>query len=283
MIPINASLIRNLYRPLHSDASKWSRGHALIIAGSTGKIGASILASKSCLRSGVGLLTAHVPGCAETAFYVAVPEVMLSLDTDAKIITHIPELGMFSSIGIGPGIGKHEYTIRAFENLLNSERTVPIVIDADGLNILSMYPELLHKLSNNSVLTPHHREFSRLIGRDWSNLEELTQLASSFSLDKGLILVLKSSSTQIFLPTGEVYINTTGNAGLAKGGSGDMLTGMITSFLAQGYDTKQSLILAVYLHGRAADLAVKNKAPESLLASDVIEYVSEALLELQRH
>jgi hydroxyethylthiazole kinase-like uncharacterized protein yjeF len=280
MKPIDKLLAQSFFRPRKPDTSKWDHGHALLIVGSSGKSGSAILACASCLHSGAGLLTAHVPGCAETALQVAVPEAMLSLDENHKVISHIPDFKFFSSIGIGPGIGMDEKTIGAFHSLLDTEFTIPIVIDADGLNILAMYPEWKLKLPKNSILTPHHREFSRLIDRDWSGLEEMSKLASSYSADNGFILVLKSSRTLIFLPSGEVYENTTGNAGLAKGGSGDILTGMIASFLAQGYDSKQAAVLAVYLHGRAADLAVQRTAIESLLASDVIRHISGSFLEL---
>jgi hydroxyethylthiazole kinase-like uncharacterized protein yjeF len=276
MIPIDRSLIRELYRPLNSDASKWSRGHALIIAGSRGKIGASILAASACMRAGVGMLTVHVPLCGEIPLHVALPEAMLSLDESDEVFSQVPALDQYQVIGFGPGLGRSMQTQKAFIAMLQKVK-VPMVIDADGLNILSMHSDLLNKLPVGSVITPHEREFQRLIGKEWKTIEDRDSLAKAFSKDHQLTLVLKEQSTRLFCPDGEVYVHTLGNAGLSKAGNGDVLTGIITGLMAQGYPVKNACLLALYIQGASADYAVNELAMESLLATDVISRIGSAI------
>jgi hydroxyethylthiazole kinase-like uncharacterized protein yjeF len=280
MIIIDESFVRSIFKPRGTDSGKWDHGHALIVSGSRGKAGAAVLAAKACLRTGVGLLTVHVPSSIEMALQVTLPEAMLSLDSNKGVWTEIPDINFKSAVGIGPGIGTDKQTVHALVEFLN-ELVVPLIIDADGLNILSMYPELQDQLPQNTVLTPHHREFTRLVGKTWNNESELDSIARQYSSDKRIILVLKSNQTKIYTPDGHVFLNSTGNAGLAKGGSGDILTGIITSLLAQGYNSVHAAIMGCYLHGRAADLAVTEIAEESLLASDVVEYLSQAIKEMR--
>ena len=221
MIPIDRALIQELYRPLNSDASKWSRGHPLIISGSRGKIGASILAASACMRAGAGMLTVHVPQCGEIPLHVSLPEAMLSLDENNEVFSQVPALDQYQVIGVGPGLGRSMETQEAFRVLLHKAK-VPMVIDADGLNILSMNPDLLNKLPAGSVITPHEREFQRLIGKDWKTIEDRDSLAKAFAKDHQLTLILKEQRTRLFCPDGEVYVNTLGNAGLSKAGNGDV-------------------------------------------------------------
>jgi hydroxyethylthiazole kinase-like uncharacterized protein yjeF len=279
MIPIDKGLIRSIFRPRRHDASKWDNGHALIFSGSRGKVGASILASKACLRSGAGLVTVHVPRCSEIPIHSVLPEAMLSLDIDNELITEIPIFNKFDAIGFGPGVGRAKKTELAFHRLLET-LMLPIVIDADGLNMLASLPTFQFQNPNEVILTPHHREFERLIGRSWRNDCELYKIAQNYSVEKKSILVLKSSETRVYSPNGSCYIAVNGNAGLAKGGTGDVLLGILTGLLAQGYTTLDTALLGVYLHGRAADIALKSMAMESINASDVIDHISNVFKEL---
>lgn len=276
MIKIDHSLIHNIYRPLASDSSKWQRGHALLVAGSRGKMGAAILSSNACMRSGVGLLTVHIPESGETALHVSLPEAMLSLDEDGSVFTKISDVSNFQVVGIGPGLGREQETQKALDQLIR-ECNSPMVMDADALNILSMHPEWWEYLPEGSVITPHEREFQRLIGRNWQDTEERDTLAAQFSKSKKVVVILKEPQTRVFCPNGSAYINTTGNAGLAKAGNGDVLTGIVTSFLAQGYTAEEASLLAVYIHGASADRAVEHVSKTSLLASDVIQQIGIVL------
>ncbi len=276
MIKIDHSLIHNIYRSLASDSSKWQRGHALLVAGSRGKMGAAILSSSACMRSGVGLLTVHIPESGETALHVSLPEAMLSLDEDRSLFTKISDVSNFQVVGIGPGLGREQETQKAL-HLLIRECNSPMVMDADALNILSMHPEWWEYLPEGSVITPHELEFQRLIGRNWQDTEERDTLAAQFSKSKKVVVILKEPQTRVFCPNGSAYINTTGNAGLAKAGNGDVLTGIVTSFLAQGYTAEEASLLAVYIHGASADRAVEHVSKTSLLASDVIQQIGIVL------
>ena len=276
MIKIDHSLIHNIYRPLASDSSKWQRGHALLVAGSRGKMGAAILSSSACMRSGVGLLTVHIPESGETALHVSLPEAMLSLDEDRSVFTKISDVSNFQVVGIGPGLGREQETQKALHQLIR-ECNSPMVMDADALNILSMHPEWWEYLPEGSVITPHEREFQRLIGRNWQDTEERDTLAAQFSKSKKVVVILKEPQTRVFCPNGSAYINTTGNAGLAKAGNGDVLTGIVTSFLAQGYTAEEASLLAVYIHGASAVRAVEHVSKTSLLASDVIQQIGIVL------
>jgi hydroxyethylthiazole kinase-like uncharacterized protein yjeF len=280
MIKIDHSLIHTIYRSLPSDSSKWQRGHALIVAGSRGKMGAAILSASACLRAGAGLLTIHIPKSGETALHVSLPEAMLSLDVDPSIFTLISDASNFQSVGIGPGLGREEKTQEALHQLIR-ECTSPMVLDADALNILSMHPHWWEYLPEGSVITPHEREFQRLIGRNWQDTAERDALAAQFSKSKKVVVVLKEPQTRVFCPKGTAYVNTTGNAGLAKAGNGDVLTGIVTSFLAQGYSAEEASLLAIYIHGASADRGVKYLSKTSLLATDVIKQIGEVFLALE--
>lgn len=279
MIAIDRIFVRSLFKPRKPSSSKWDHGHALLIAGSRGKAGAAILASKACLRSGVGLLTAHVPNCLEFPMLVSLPEAMMSF-SGVEEFTEILLSEKVTAVGVGPGIGVSEKTKKAFFSLLETN-SLPMVLDADALNLLASEPDGMSRVLPNSVLTPHYGEFSRLIHKNRSNEEEILDHAMEFAQHNSVVLVLKSSSTRIFTPHGTVYCTTTGNAGLAKGGSGDVLTGMITAFLAQGYSSLNAACLAVYLHGLAADITCEKIALESMIATDIIENISTALQSLK--
>ena len=254
---------------------KGTYGHALLMAGSQGKIGAAILAVKAALRGGAGLVSIHAPKCAYTILQSAVPEAMVSIDDENNFISKVPGLERFKSIGIGPGIDNNPQTINALKELIKVFNK-PIVFDADALNILAQNQDLLAKLPKNSILTPHPKEFERLFGKTENDYDR-NNLQRTKAEKLGVFIVLKGAHTCIATPSGDCYFNSTGNPGMATGGSGDVLTGLITSLLAQGYDSKSSSILGVYLHGLAADIALEEtQNEESMIASDLINYFGKA-------
>jgi len=223
-------------------------GHALLIAGSYGKMGASVLASRSCLRSGVGLLTSHVPRLGYEIIQNSVPEAMTSIDKDDQVFSEAPELQSYSAIGIGPGLDRKPKTQLAFRKLLRT-KPAKLVIDADALNILSENKDWYDLLPENTILTPHPKEFERLAGPSANSWERL-QLQLQFSEQYKVILVVKGAHTCTTFPDGRVFFNSTGNPGMATGGSGDVLTGLILGLLAQDYTPEEAALIGVYLHGR---------------------------------
>ncbi len=259
---------------------KGTYGHAFIIAGSYGKIGAAVLCSKACLRAGGGLVTVHVPACGYEIIQTAFPEAMCSTDKNAKHITSIHDTDKYDAIAIGPGIGTHSATIKAFEIFLKKNEK-PLIVDADAINILSKKKSLLQLLPEKSILTPHPKEFERIAGK-WNNDFERLGLQQYFSKKYKVIIVLKGAHTSISDIDGTVYFNSTGNAGMATGGNGDVLTGIITGFLAQQYSPLDSAILGVYLHGLSGDKALQGQSMESLLASDIIENLGNAFKEIEK-
>jgi hydroxyethylthiazole kinase-like uncharacterized protein yjeF len=253
---------------------KGNFGHALLIAGSFGKMGAAVLASRAAMRSGLGLLTVHVPMCGYEIIQTAVPEAMASVDSSDKIFSTTPKIENFISIGIGPGIGQDKETIKGFTELLDVAKK-PIVIDADAINILGANRELIHKIPTGSILTPHPKEFERLCG-SWKNDFERLEKQINFSRETNTVVLLKGAHTSITTPEGKAYFNNTGNPGMATGGSGDILTGLVTGLLAQGYTSEESAVLGAWIHGLAGDCAVDEVGEESLIASDIIDNLSEA-------
>ena len=278
MKELDRSYIRSLIKNRPDNATKHDFGHALIIAGSKGKMGAAILASKAALVSGCGLLTSHIPARGEVILQSTIPEAMASLSEFNDRIGDLPELNCFTGIGIGPGIGSEEPVGQVIQQLLQRISS-PIVIDADAINWLSNKRELINQIPQNAILTPHGREFQRLIGKSLIN-EDLTKIQREWSIEHNVIIVRKCHNTVITDSDGTVYINTSGNSGLAKGGSGDVLTGMITSFLAQGYSPIESALIGTFIHGKAADIAIRSINENALLASNVIESISEAFNEI---
>lgn len=252
----------------HKDFShKGNYGHALLIVGNKGKMGAALLAAKACLRTGAGLVTVNIPEENQSTLNTFLPEAMTMKRTDENSFTH------YSTIGIGCGLGTNEDAKKILLQVLQSYKK-SIVIDADALNIISENKNLLQLIPKESVLTPHPKEFERLVGiceNDFERMNKAIQLSQQYSF----IIILKNHYTLI-TANGKVYFNNTGNAGLAKGGSGDVLTGMIASLLSQNYEPLQAAMIAVYLHGLAADLALENQSTESLLATDVIDTIGKA-------
>jgi NAD(P)H-hydrate epimerase len=239
-------------------------------------MGAAVLASRACLRGGVGLLTTHVPNMCVPIVQIAVPEAMCSADASDLMFSEFPDLSFFSAIGVGPGIGIKLNSQRALHELLG-KKSDKIVLDADALNILSKRDEWLCLLPENTILTPHPKEFERLVGPttdSWSRLQR--QIA--FSKKYKVIVVLKGAYTCISFPGGEVFFNTTGNPGMATAGSGDVLTGLILGLLAQPYSPDDAALLGVYLHGLAGDLAAEQTGQEALTSGDLIKYLGKAFL-----
>jgi NAD(P)H-hydrate epimerase len=250
-----------------------------MIAGSHGKIGAALLSSRACLRSGAGLLTCHIPWCGYEILQTALPEAMILTDADEKINTQLPDdLSKYTVIGIGPGLGTDTRTRSLLEAILRGYKK-PIVLDADGLNMMASSPSLRFLLPPCSILTPHPKEFERLFGKSDDDFARL-QLAIDKARDHQCIVVLKGHYTFIAMPGGKGYFNSTGNPGMAKGGSGDALTGILTALLSQGYSPGDAALLGVYLHGLAGDLAAAAISQESMLASDLIDHLGRAFLHL---
>jgi NAD(P)H-hydrate epimerase len=274
---IDKEIISRIYKPRNDFAHKGNFGHALIMAGSYGKMGAAILCVRSCLRSGAGLTTCHVPKCGYEIMQTAAPEAMVITDFNSSIITKTEEdLTRFNCIGIGPGIGTASET----KKLLNEVFTMykkPVVLDADALNIISSDEKLLKKIPSNSILTPHPKEFERLFGKAKNDFDRL-QLAQKNAKELNATIVLKGHHSSIITPGGKVYFNNTGNAGMAKGGSGDILTGIITALVCQYEGTMEAAILGLYLHGLAGDLAAEKYSKEAMIATDIIYNLSEAFI-----
>jgi len=272
---IDSELISEIYKPRNRFAHKGNFGHALIVGGSYGKMGAAVLCAKACLRSGAGLTTVHSPRAGYAILQSAVPEAMSSSDPNSYVVTKIEEdISKFDCIGLGPGIGTAAETKLFLQGLFRDYQK-PLVIDADGINILSENAELLKKVPAGSILTPHPKEFSRLFGESKDDLQRF-ELACQKAKELNLVIVLKGHHTLVATPGGKAYFNKTGNAGLAKGGSGDVLTGIITALVAQYKDTVEAAILGVYLHGLAGDYAAEKFSKEAMIASDIIEHLGEA-------
>ncbi|MFE3872371.1 NAD(P)H-hydrate dehydratase [Flavobacterium sp. ZS1P70] len=270
--------ILKLYKRVDTHTHKGIQGHALIIGGSYGKIGAVCLSSKAALKSGCGLVTAFIPKCGYEIVQISIPEVMVLTDVQEKFISNITFDIKPQAIGIGPGIGQEVATQTAFHEFLKTNKT-PLVIDADALNILSQNKSWLSLLHPKTIITPHPKELERLIGK-WNSEPEKIEKTITFSKQYHLIIVMKGAPTHI-IDGDTIYENTTGNAALATAGSGDVLTGMITSLLAQSYEPINAAILGVYLHGLTADIALPETGYQSFVASDVIANIGKAFLSLE--
>lgn len=268
---IDQHLAQTLFQKRNQFAHKGTFGHSLLFVGSEGKMGASILATKACLRSGSGLTTVLTPSDQNQIVQITVPEAMtIPYETSSAL----PRLDTFTSIGIGCGLGTQEQIQRMIEQLI-LDSTVPLILDADALNTISIKKELLDSLPKDSLLTPHVKEFERLFGT-CENATDRYKLQLQISVKHGIYILLKGKHSCVTTPDGFSYFNTTGNPGMAKGGSGDVLTGILTGLYASYRDMKKVAILGVYLHGLAGDFAAQKKSEESMLASDIIEELGNA-------
>lgn len=250
--------------------NKGNFGHALLMAGSYGMMGAAQLSAKACLRAGVGKLSVQIPSCGYEIMQTAVPEAMTIADTEYMTLSDLPHFDRFDAIGLGPGIT----TLTEPQQLVFQSLTCnkPIVYDADALNIIAQQ-QWQDRLPTYAILTPHPKEFERLVGKDWHNDFQKLELLRMFSTSYQVVVVLKGAHTAVALPNGEIHFNSTGNAALAKAGTGDVLCGIILALLAQGLRPEQAAIQGVYLHGQAADLAIKKREAYSITASDIIDCI----------
>ncbi|HQV51355.1 MAG: NAD(P)H-hydrate dehydratase [Flavobacteriales bacterium] len=262
-------------RPKPLFGHKGTFGHALVIAGSTGKMGAAVLATNAALRSGAGLVTAHVPADGISILQTLAPEAMCSIEPSSSSVTRLPELSVFTSIGVGPGLGSEPDTKLMLKRLIQ-DANCPMVFDADALNILAEEPTWIAFLPPDSILTPHPKEFDRLVHTQPSSSLERLELAREFAVKNRCVLVLKGAWTAICSPQCHVRFNPTGNPGMAKGGSGDALTGLITGLLAQGYSSDRAAMLGVYLHGMAGDLAASTIGMDGMTAMDTVNAIPAA-------
>lgn len=264
-------------RPLHSH--KGTYGHGLLMAGSLGMAGAAVLAARAAYCSGLGLLTVHSSSQNRDILQISVPEAIFSPDRHKEVITKAPATALrYNAIAIGPGIGTSKATAQAILSLIRKAKS-PMVIDADGLNILARQPDWPRLLPPNTILTPHPGEFDRLFGpsADYKTRLDKAQKAAN---EYGLIIVLKGYRTAIILPSGEIWFNTTGNAGMATAGSGDVLTGIVLSLLAQGYNPPDAARMGVFVHGLAGDWAANAMGETSLTASNIVDNLPQAFKEL---
>lgn len=276
---VTHEMVRSLLKERPSSGHKGTFGHALLIAGSYGKMGAAVLASEGVLRAGAGLLTTRIPRCGYAVLQAAFPEAMADVDeTEEHISGRIQQLEKYDAAGVGPGIGTATGT-RQMLKLLIQEAQQPIVMDADALNILSEEKTWMEFLPAHTILTPHPGEFDRLAGKHTDGYSRL-QSQRKLSQKHGIYIVLKGAYTSVSTPSGDVYFNSTGNSGMATAGSGDVLTGILTGLLAQGYNPFQAALLGVYLHGLAGDLAAQENSEPSLIASDILRMLGKAYREL---
>ncbi|GHT54553.1 hypothetical protein FACS189451_02710 [Bacteroidia bacterium] len=255
-------------------AHKGDFGHALLIAGSRGKMGAAILGARACLRSGAGLLTVHIPALEEAVMQIALPEAMTEFDQEEDFIIKLEDISKYNAIAIGPGIGLRRRTAAVIVDLFKYSRK-PLVIDADALNLLSEDKNLLGQTPPGSILTPHSKEFDRLTDESenaFSRLQKAIKLAAELKI----YIVLKGAHTAICTPEKKCYFNSTGNPGMATAGSGDVLTGIILGLLAQSYTPLHAALAGVFLHGLAGDIAASKNSEESMIASDIIDNLGEA-------
>lgn len=275
---VSAREISTIIPPRKRFSHKGNFGHALLIAGGHGKNGAAILSAGGCLRSGAGLVTAHVTGECYPVMQTALPEVMCSTDPSMTCFSQAPSLEKYTAAGIGPGLGTDTKTRNAFRKLLE-EISIPLVADADALNLMAEDPTLLKMLPKNTILTPHPGEFRRLFG-DTGNSWKRLQLQREMAQQYNIIILLKGAWSSTALPSGQVFFNPSGNAGMATGGSGDVLTGIILGLLAQGAEPGRAAIAGAYLHGLAADIAVSKSSMPSLIASDITGHLGEAFRQI---
>jgi ADP-dependent NAD(P)H-hydrate dehydratase len=276
-IAITKAEILKFCKTINPETHKGIQGHAIIIAGSYGKIGAAVLASKACLKSGCGLVTGLIPNCGYEILQSTIPEVMVLTTIHEKYISEIIFDIEPQAIGIGPGLGQESNTQKAFYEFLKSNKT-PLVIDADALNILAQNKPWFNLLLPGTILTPHPKELERLVGKWHSEIEKFEKTIK-FSKNYDVIIVMKGAPTYII--NGDIiYQNTTGNAALATAGSGDVLTGIITSLLAQGYLPIQAAQLGVFIHGLTANIALPETGYQSFIASDIIANLGKAFLSL---
>ena len=253
---------------------KGTFGHALLISGSYGKMGAAVLGAKAALRAGAGLVTTHIPKIGYQIMQTAVPEAMVSLDKSEEFISGLPDISRYNAIAIGPGLDQKEETQKALKLLIQNSQ-IPLIFDADALNILSENKTWLAFLPKGSILTPHPKEFERLAGKPDNDMHRL-QMQKEFSVKFRVYIIYKGAFSTVSTPDGKFYFNPTGNPGMATGGSGDVLTGILLGLKACNYSSLETCIIGTYLHGLAGDIACDENGEESLIAGDIINNLGKA-------
>ncbi|MEG1563551.1 MAG: NAD(P)H-hydrate dehydratase [Bacteroides sp.] len=266
---LEGETIKTLIKTRKRFAHKGDFGHALLIAGSQGMAGASILAARACLRSGIGVLTVHTPFVNNSILQTAVPEAIVEIDRHELFFTNATDTDDYTAVGIGPGLGQTAATEAALLEQLSISK-VPLVVDADALNMLANHRHALINLPKGSILTPHPKELERLVGKCQDSYERLRR-GCELARTAKVHIVLKGAYSAIITPTGRCYFNPTGNPGMATAGSGDVLTGILLALLAQGYPDEQAAKIGTYLHGLAGDFARKKQGMISLTAGDIVE------------
>lgn len=266
--------VKKMLRPRKKFAHKGSFGHGVLIAGSYGMGGAAVLAARSCMKCGIGLLTIHTPVCNHQLLQMSIPEAMTQDDIDERFFAEPIELDNYQALGIGPGLGQEDFTAQAIIDQISSSY-IPTVIDADALNAFSSNRNYLNRIPKKSILTPHVKELERLVGR-CSNTFERIQKAKDLASYLHCYIVLKGAWTVVITPEGKCYFNPTGNPGMATAGSGDVLTGILTSLLAQGYTPEEACRLGTYVHGLAGDIAAERNGEISMSATDIVDALPEA-------
>lgn len=269
------SSVKSNLQPRRKFEHKGNFGRVQVVAGGLGKMGAAFLCSKAVLRSGAGLLTVHVPVCGMQVMQTSLPEAMLTIDKESYVISTAKILQNTEVVCFGPGVGTGRITAENFRAILESG-VRKLVVDADGLNILAENPEMMDLLPEGAILTPHVVEFHRLFGECKNGLERL-RVAQNVAFKRNLFIVLKGAHTAVVCPNQKVYFNNTGNPGMATAGSGDVLAGIITGLLAQGLASVEAATMGVFVHGEAGDLAEKTFGQTSLMASDLLQYLPEAI------
>ena len=274
---VNQGYIKNILKSRDPKAHKGCFGHALLYAGSPGMAGAAVLSAKGCLRSGVGLLSVCTPQINNDILQISVPEAMVVWTDDMYARS---ELSRYSAIGAGPGLGTGDSQAILLDKLLKNA-ACPMVLDADALNIISQNTYLLDYVPAGSVITPHPGELARLTGKT-ENWLQMAERAIQLAQKKGITVVIKGAPTATVTPDGKAFINTTGNVGMATGGSGDVLTGIVLSMLAQGYNAVDAAIIAVYIHGLAGDIAADQLSTIAMTSLDILTYLPKAWLNLEK-
>ena len=274
-VTVSQDYVKSLIRPRDPNAHKGDFGHALLYAGSLGMAGAAVLSARGCLRSGIGLLTVCTPSSNNDILQISVPEAMTIPADDLYANT---DLSRYNAVGAGPGLGKGESQTAILEKLLKSA-SFPMVLDADALNIISQSRYLMEYVPAGSVFTPHPGELRRLIG-DFSGPEDMIDKAMRLAKENNITVVVKGAPTVTVSPTGTLFVNTTGNPGMATGGSGDVLTGMVLALLAQGYNHDEAAFIAVYMHGLAGDIAAKRLSMTAMTSADIADSLPAAWLQM---
>lgn len=270
---VDELMIRSIYKPRSTFAHKGNYGHAALLCGSFGMMGAAILSSLACLHSGAGKLTTYIPECGYNILQTAVPEAMAFVAGDDHLLS-ATGIEKFDAVGIGPGIGMYASHKQLLTDVFQKTSS-PLVIDADALNMIAENKDLLKAIPGHSILTPHPKEFERLFGKTENDFERL-ELAKQKATEYRVHIILKGHYSFICSPDGKGYFNNTGNAGMATAGSGDVLAGMITGLLAQGYAPLESCLLGTYVHGLAGDIAADEYSQEALIAGDIDAAIGKA-------